>query len=79
MEIFNFNFGPIFLIHILFSTILLYTSYSEEENISGNLYNLISFNFLQNSYAIEPNDEDEVNTQDERDDNQNSKETDDDE
>ena len=79
MEIFNFNFGPIFLIHILFSTILLYTSYSEEEDISGNLYNLISFNFLQNSYAIEPNDEDEVNTQDERDDNQNSKETDDDE
>jgi hypothetical protein len=67
------------LIHILFSTILLYTSYSEEEDINGNLYNLISFHFLQNSYAIEPDDEDEVNTQDERDDNQNSKETDDDE
>ena len=68
------------MIHILFSTILLYTSYSEEEDINGNLYNLISFHFLQNSYAIEPDDEDEVNTQDERDDdNQNSKETDDDE
>jgi hypothetical protein len=79
LEIFNFNFGHIFLIHILFSTILLYTSYSEEEDINGNLYNLISFHFLQNSYAIEPDDEDEVNTQDERDDNQNAKETDDDE
>jgi hypothetical protein len=67
------------MIHILFSTMLL-NSYFSEENNSNNLYNLISFNFLQNSYAIETNDDkDKINTQDEKDDNQDSKETDDDE
>jgi hypothetical protein len=65
------------LIYILFSTLLLYNSFSEE-HVSSNLSNLLSFHFLQNSYAIEPDDKDEVNTQDEKDNNQDSKETDDD-
>ena len=57
---------------------LLYAYFSEEDD-SNNLNNPISFNFLQNSYAIETDDKDEVNTHYEKDDNQDSKETDDDE
>jgi Calcineurin-like phosphoesterase len=77
LKIFNVNFLHITMVHILFSTMLL-NSYFSEENNSNNLYNLNSFNFLQNSYAIETNDKDKINTQDEKDDNQDSKETDDD-
>ena len=66
------------MIHILFSTMLLYAYFSEEDD-SNNLNNLISFNFLQNSYAIETDDQDKINTQDEKDDNKDSKVTDDDE
>ncbi|MDW3605215.1 MAG: metallophosphoesterase [Nitrososphaeraceae archaeon] len=66
------------MIHILFSTMLLYAYFSEEDD-SNNLNNLISFNILQNSYAIETDDQDKINTQDEKDDNKDSKVTDDDE
>jgi hypothetical protein len=66
------------MIHILFSTVLLYAYFSEEDD-SNNLNNLIRFDFLQNSYAIETNDQDKINTQDEKDDNKDSKVTDDDE
>ena len=67
------------MIHILFSTMLLYAYFSEEDD-SNNLNNLISLHFLQNSYAIEStDDQDKINTQDEKDDNKDSKVTDDDE
>jgi hypothetical protein len=65
------------MIHILFSFMLLYASFSEEDD-SNNLYNLISFNFLQKSYALETDDKDKINTHDEKDDNKDSKVTDDD-
>jgi hypothetical protein len=57
---------------------LLYAYFSEEDN-SNNLYNLISFNFILNSYAIETDDKDKINTQDEKDDDKDSKVTDNDE
>jgi hypothetical protein len=66
------------MILILFSSMLLYPYFSEEE-VSNNLNNLISFTFLQNSYAIETDDQDKINTKDEKDDNKDSKVTDDDE
>ena len=40
-------------------------------------HNDYSLNFLQNSYAIETDDQDKVNTQDEKDDNKDSKKSDD--
>jgi hypothetical protein len=67
------------MIHILFSTMLLYAYFSEEDD-SNNRNNLIRSNFLQNSYAIETSaDQDKINTPDEKDDNKDTKVTDDDE
>jgi hypothetical protein len=66
------------MIHIFFSTMLL-SAYFSGEHDSNNLNNLISFNILQNSYAIETDDQDKINTQDKEDDNKDSKATDDDE
>ena len=68
------------MVHILFSTMLLHSYFSQENN-SNNLYNLISSHFLQNSYAIETDDDkDKLKSQDQKeDDNQDSKATDDDE
>ena len=73
------NIVHILIIHIFFSTIILNTYFSGEEDNNNNGYNHISLNFLQYSYAIETDDKaNNIIKQDEKN-NEDSKETDDDE
>ena len=75
MEYGNYNLVYLLVVTLLFSSILFQVKfYGGDYNNNG--YNLVSLNFLKNSYAIEIDDKgkDDIKKQDEKT-NQNSKET----
>jgi hypothetical protein len=57
----NYNLIHILILSISFSSILFNSNFPGEEDNSINAYNLFSLNFLQNSYAIETDNEDKDN------------------
>ena len=81
MKFCNYNLVLILILPILFSSISFNSNFpGEGDNHSNNGYNLFSLNFLQNSYAIETeeDDKDNIEKQEEKND-KDSKETKEDE
>ena len=76
MEYGNYNLVYLLVVTLLFSSILFQVKFYGGDYNNNNGYNLVSLNFLKNSYAIEIDDKgkDDIKKQDEKT-NQNSKET----
>ena len=75
MKFCNYNLVHILILPILFSSISINSNFAGEgDNNSNNGYNSFSLNFLQNSYAIETDENDKDSKETKGDESENNEE-----